>query len=197
MERLISGDSVAHVSLHGVKPGIPYVDAKKLMSIRFSYKTAIGGDLIKEFGLIGRDVKRYKRAARRDGGLIKIKIKTMDKTVGQVKYIEHFTGPIDLNGLRSRLTERFGKPEQFKFTGNGIRMTWADGGMNLVINPANSVVLERYNPYSSDYKSSLIVTMWSDDYKDYLTAAEKRCEGLRNKPMSELSVQDKMDIMQG
>jgi hypothetical protein len=47
------------------------------------------------------------------------------------------------------------------------------------------------------FKSALEITLWSDDYTDFLAAAEKRCQELMNKPASELSVQDKMDLLQG
>jgi len=193
MERLIGGESVADVSLRGVKPGIPYLYAKKFMSTRFSFKAATGGDLLKEFGPIGRDVQSYNQAELRDGG--RFEFETMGKTVGQVKYTEHFTGQMDLNEPRNWLKEKFGEPDQFKFLGNAIIMAWHDGSMNLVVSPGNRTTLPFRNP--REYKSSLVVTMWSDDYKDYLVAAEQRCKELRNKPESELSVQDKMDILNG
>lgn len=193
MEKLIRGDSIEEISLRGVKPGIPYLYAKKFMSTRFSYKAATGGDVLKEFGPTRGDTGRFKQTERRDGG--HFELETMGKTVGQVKFTEHYTGPMDLNEPRNWLMERFGKPDQFKFLGNAIIMSWNDDGMNLMVSPGNRTTL----PYRSprEYKSSLVITMWSDDYKEYLIAAKKRCNELRNQPMSELSVQDKMDIMKG
>lgn len=191
MAQLIAGESVSDISLRGVKPGIPYLYAKKFMSTGFSFKAPAGGDLFKEFGPTNQAVERYKKAGRRDGG--RFEFETMGNTVGQVKYTEHFTGQMDLNEPRDWLTKKFGEPDQFKFLGNAIIMAWHDGGMSLVISPGNRTTLPFRNP--QEYKSSLVVTLWSDDYQNYLAAAEKRCTELRNKP--ELSVQDKMDILNG
>jgi hypothetical protein len=193
--KLLSGKGVADASLLGVRPGIRYSYAKRFITTRFNYKAGTGGDVFKAFGPTRRASAAYKKAERRDGGIFELE--TMGDTVGQVQYTEHFTGVIDLNEPRNWLMERYGKPAQFKFTGDGIVMAWKADGFNLVISPANRLRLKYRNPYNSGLRSSLVVTMWTDDYKQYLADAKARCQALRNKPMSELSVQDKMDMMRG
>jgi len=193
LQRLFSGDDVRSVSLQGIKPGIPYLYAKKFTSTRFGMKAATGGDLFKEFTPTGKQISQYKQAERRDGGLFQLE--TMKDTVGQVKFIEHYTGVINLKDPGIWLQERFGKADEFKFLGDAVVMKWKEGGMNLSVMPANRTALQYRS--SRDYKSSLVITLWSDEYKDYLIAAQTRCKELRNKPAKDLSVQDKMDILQG
>ena len=47
------------------------------------------------------------------------------------------------------------------------------------------------------FKTALELTLWSDEYTEFVVAAKERCQALGNKPASELSVQDEMDILNG
>jgi peptidoglycan hydrolase-like protein with peptidoglycan-binding domain len=193
LERLIAGDSVGKASLRGIKPGIPYLYAKKFTSTRFGYKAGTGGDVFKEFAPTRRDFGEYKDAERRDGG--HIQLETMGNTVGKVIFTEHYTGAVDLKAVGEWLTERFGKPDEFEFLGAAAVMAWNDAGMNLSVTPGNRTVF----PFRSakEFRGSVVVTLWSDDYTDYLIAAEQRCKELRSRPVRDLSVDEKTEILKG
>ena len=94
--------------------------------------------------------------------------------------------PEDQAYFRQTREKRFGKPKKSKFLGTGYVWSWEDDGVNLAIMAANQTTL----PYRSrhEYKSSLVIRLWTDEYIEYLTEAQERCKELQKKPMNEPSV---------
>ncbi len=194
LETLFAGAGVEDVSIRDVRPGMAYGEAKQRMQHDWKFGTGAGGDILtKMYGPLGRDAKRYKEQERRDGGLFEFE--TMDDAVGQVQFIEHYTGPLPLKVAHDWLIERFGKPQQQQSSPSELAMTWSDSGSHLKIRLANHTLLSWKS--SRDFKSAMAVTIWNDDYTGFVAKANARCGALRNKPMSELSVQDRMDLLNG
>ncbi|GAB4345313.1 MAG: hypothetical protein Kow006_02380 [Gammaproteobacteria bacterium] len=193
LNSLIQSDSVEDVSLQGLRPGLRYSDAQQILKSRFNYKAGAGVALFKTYAPTRRDLENYRQMERRDGGLVELD--TMGQTVGLVRFMEHYTGPVDLNEPRDYLAERFGKPDQSRFLGNALWMKWSDDGINLEVKPGMGSATPSRSRHV--YKSSLVITLWSDEFKEHLEEAKARCKALQRKSPRDLSAEEKMDLLQG
>jgi hypothetical protein len=196
LERLaveVTGASVSDVSIRGLAPGMDYDEAKALAERQWGYGSGAGGDLFKQFTSKGRDVTRYTQEERRDGGMLLFE--TMSDKVGKLTFIEHYTGPTDIQSLRTALVDRFGTPKKEGTEGNAAVMAWEQGGRHLrIVAGARIADITRSN---KGFHSSMEIVLWSQKYTDYLKAAEQRCAELRNKPMGDLSVNDRQALLMG
>ena len=195
LNNLLGGeDDVEDASIRGLHPGIPYAKAKQMMTGDWGFGTGAGGDILfKEYATKGRDLDRYKKQERRDGGMFLFE--TMKDEVGKLSYTEHYTGALDIVAIQNWLIGHFGKPDTQQSTPQRFTWNWEDDGMHLKVVASNHALDQMRAMWG--FKSALEITLWSDDYTDFLAAAEKRCQELMNKPASEFSVQDKMDLLQG
>jgi|GEM_PF-3991265 len=187
-------DDVGETSVRGLRPGIPYAKAKQMMADDWGFGTGAGGDILfKEYAPKGRDLDRYKQQERRDGGMFLFE--TMEDEVGKLSYTEHYTGALDIGAIQAWLIGRFGEPDAQQPTPLRFTWNWEDDGIHLQVVASNQALDQMRAMWG--FKSALEITLWSDDYTDFLAAAQEHCEELSNKPMSDLSVQDKMDLLQG
>jgi len=187
-------DDVGETSVRGLRPGIPYAKAKQMMADDWGFGTGAGGDILfKEYAPKGRDLDRYKQQERRDGGMFLFE--TMEDEVGKLSYTEHYTGALDIGAIQAWLIGHFGEPDAQQPTPLRFTWNWEDDGIHLQVVASNQALDQMRAMWG--FKSALEITLWSDDYTDFLAAAQEHCEELSNKPMSDLSVQDKMDLLQG
>ena len=193
LAELLVGDEVDAVSIRGgLRPGIRYNAAKRVVERDWHFGSGAGGDLMKEFGPTRRDRDQYTKTARRDGG--RFEFQTMHGKVGQIKFSENYAGPLNVGATYARLEKRFGKPEKREVDGVAVLARWKDGRSYLQAYVGNRVS----GPISTrTYRSSIVIQLWSRDYMDYLIEAQERCEKLMHKPMGELSIADKQDVLMG
>ena len=160
---------------------------------RWGYVTTAVSDMEKLFTAKRKDFGQLVDSERRDGG--QLKFETMRGKVGKIMFMEHYTAPIDPAAARAWLIDRFGKPDAEQPSGQGVTMAWSDGGNHLQVAVANGKV--HFSRSQGRFRNSLMIDLWSEAYADYLEAARQRCQDLRNKPMGELSVNERTDIVMG
>jgi len=189
----LTGKSVSGLSIRGLKPGIGFQEAKATAERRWGYSGGSAADVFKEFAPNRRDLDRYKRTEGHDGGILKFS--TMSGKLGEITYMEHYTSRMDIQAVQTALKQRFGTPTEQHPDGKAIVMAWKQGGTNLRITAGDRIAtLARSR---RGYWSSIEVALRSQAYTDYLKEAERHCAALRNKPMSQLSVNDRTALMKG
>ena len=190
---VLKGDSAGNASIRGLRPGVSYGKIKAAAKQLWDYDEAltIGGKQDKQLSTKRREFNRLKREERRDGGLLNIR--TREGIVGELSYVEHFPGPMGTAPLKADLVGRFGKPDEEKQYGDGyMSMTWQDGDKYLRVSAGNRVTQDRE---FMGMRSSMEISLWHQDFADYLEDAARRCDKLRNKPVSELSINEKQAII--
>lgn len=193
LARVLKGRSVADLSIGSLHPGIAYTKAKAIVGKEWALKGGAGADVFKEFTTTRRQMNRYKQRYGRDGGIMKFA--TMSGTVGDVVFVEHYTGTMNAAAIQSALVKRYGKPDHQQQKGKALEMDWAKGDQELRISIGNRVT--EFSRSRQGFWSSVVVDLRSDDYSEYLDKAKRRCARLRNKPMNQLSVNDKMALLHG
>ena len=193
LNELLVGNEVEDLSIRGLRPGISYGTAKEAMARDWRFGSGAGGDVFKQFAPKGRDLVYYKDKYRRDGGIFEFE--TMKGTVGRIKFIEHYMGPLKTDAISAWLFKRLGKPEKTQVSAVGPVMTWEEDGAYLQVT-IRSHTIESYRSLYK-FRSSIVITMWSRAYKRYLAEAEERCEKLRHKPIRELTIADKEALLGG
>ena len=188
---VLLGDSAADASIRGLRPGASYAQIKSAAARLWGYVEAISLSLEEKLLTTKRrEFDRLMRMERRDGGLLKLR--TRKGMVGELAYIEHFPGPVAVDPLRTDLQARFGTPDGEEQLGDGeLSLMWRDGDGYLRVRASNRVIPER-NQMGA--RSSVEITLWTQAFADYLAEAAERCEKLRNKPASDLSINDKQAI---
>jgi hypothetical protein len=188
---VLLGDSADRASLRGIRPGVSYNKIKSEAARLWGYDEAISlGSEDKQLTTKRREFDRLLREERRDGGLLNLR--TRKGVVGELSYIEHFPGPADVQPLKEALEKRFGKPDDEKRNSDGVlSLVWHDGDSYLRVRAGDRVTPAR--SYMG-VRSSVEITLWTQSFADYLAEADKRCQQLRNKPVSELSINEKQAI---
>jgi hypothetical protein len=192
IERLLIGDNLKNLSIQGLKCGMRYDQAKSLIEQNWRFKSGAGGDVMKDFSPTVRDLANYTEVERRDGG--RFELETMNGQIGHIKFIENYTGPMNSGDAHAWLKDRFGEPEKVQRDAAGALGLWVDGGTYLEVFSGNRVI----GPRSTlTYKSSIVIALWSQGYKDYPEEANKRCKKLRQKPVNALSTAERQAILFG
>jgi hypothetical protein len=91
----------------------------------------------KFFGVTRSDMADYTKTDRRDGG--SVELATIEGKVGQIKFTEHYTGPLDANAARAWLVEHFGQPDKEQTVAIGRMMAWRNDSTQLLVKVANQV----------------------------------------------------------
>ena len=190
---VLTGDSVNKLSLRGLRPGSDYAKAKVMARSDWGYSEATGGDLLKQFTTTRKQLARYTEEERRDGGMLEFA--TMSGRIGEIVFTEHYTGPMDVAALSNTLSEKLGSPQKTGSEDGATLLRWQQGGNHLKVLAGDRIA--RMERSHQGYRSSVEVTLWSQDYSDYLAEAERHCADLRNKPMGELSVNDRQALLMG
>jgi hypothetical protein len=157
------------------------------------YSEATGGDLLKQFTTTRKQLARYTEQERRDGGMLEFA--TMSGRVGEIVFTEHYSGPMDVAALRGALTESFGSPQETRNNDGAKLLQWRKGDSHLKVLAGNRIA--RMERSRKGYRSSGEVALWRQDCSEYLAEAGRQCAELRNKPMSELSVNDRQPLLMG
>jgi hypothetical protein len=186
LEALLHGDGVDALTIRGLAPGGPRTEAVAFIQRQWGFSPVADLSLTTTYGLDRRAHQQLK-AERRDGG--SVKLEDMDGRVGQVTFTEHYKAKIELDVLRDWLTRRLGSPDDTGTPAHGISLTWHDGPQHLQVKAINQVDVMRFNV---GFRSQLGIALWHDDYVDYAEQASERCAEIRNKPRSEISIDESM-----
>lgn len=190
----LQGTGVSDASIRGLQPGMAFSRATKIAESQWGYLATIAAEAdTKQFTPRRRELNRITQEDRRDGGLLNFR--TMSGAVGELSFIEHYTGPMNLKSLSAMLIDRFGNPEIHTQKSNTMTMQWRQGDRHLRV-VAGARIADAARNYMN-YRSSVAVTLWSQSFADYLKAAEDRCAKLRDKPMNELSVNERQALLRG
>lgn len=195
LNAILEGDSVDEVTIRGLSPGVAYPEIKAAAERLWAYVEGNSiGDVDKQLRTKSSDFERLLQSEGRDGGLLNLR--TQSGVVGKMTYIEHFSSPIEFMPLREALITRFGKPGKEKQQNDdSLVLTWQVGKRYLQIQVGNKIVTS-IRPTNALH-SAMQISLWTQDFADYLTTAAQRCEKLRSKPVGELSVNDKQAIAVG
>jgi peptidoglycan hydrolase-like protein with peptidoglycan-binding domain len=190
---VVAGDLGPAMTVAGVRTGMPLARAASALNSRMGYKEAISLGHGKQYTVTRKEFARYTEREGRDGGLVNLR--TRRGIVGEIEYIEHFTGPIDGAATKQAVVERLGEPDETNRRGSFTEMVWADDGhrLKVILGPRINGVAR----YFGEWRSSAQFVLQSDEFVEYLEAAAARCARLRDKPTSELSVNDKQAILTG
>ena len=193
LDRVVEGDVGPSVAIAGVRTGITPTKAASALSNRMGYGEATSLGRGRQYTVTGKDLKRYTEEEGRDGGLVNLQTKR--GIVGEIEYIEHFTGPIDIDAAKQAIGKHFGDPDKESRQGPFTAMTWAQGDhiLKVILGPRINGVAR----FSGDWRSSLQLVLQSEEFAAYLKDANERCARLRDKPASELSINDKQAILAG
>jgi hypothetical protein len=129
---------------------------------------------------------------RRSGGFLFFR--THEGRVGMIRYWEHYPGPVPVDELETHLRERFGSPDDRNVSPVSLVMNWEAGNRYLKVEAGNRVA---QHMRSQGAQSSMQITLWSEDFADYLEAAESRCAMLRKKTRGQLSNEEAADLVKG
>ena len=190
---LLPDKDVEDISIRSIRPGISYQQAKNKLANEWHFDTGNGSDIFKFFGPVRRDMNRYKTQYHRDGGTFKFE--TMRGKIGKVHFVEHYTSRLKTQDIISWLDKRYGRPEKTRITHDGPMLSWEDSGLHLQVTVRDNII-ENYR-FQRGFKSSVVIDMFSDDYQNYLHEADKQCNELRHKPVSDLSIADKQALLNG
>jgi len=191
--RVVEGEIGPLMTVASVKVGTTPAEAASSLSSRMGYGEAVSFETGKQYTVKGKDLKRYTEQEGRDGGVVNLQ--TKHGIVGEIEYIEHFTGPIDLASAKQVVIDRFGSPEEENRRGSYTEVTWSqdDHLLKVAFGPRINGVAR----FSGNWRSSVRVVLRSKEFAEYLEEASERCERLRAKPASELSINDKKAILTG
>ncbi len=193
LEAVLTGDSVDKLSLRGLRPGLDYAKAKAMARSDWGYSEATGGDLLKQFTTTRKQLAQYTEEERRDGGVLEFA--TTSGRVGEIIFTEHYTGPMNVEALREALSEQYGSPQKTGSEDGATLLQWQQGDSHLKVLAGDRIA--RMERSYQGYRSSVEVTLWSQDYSNYLAEAERHCAELRSRPMGELSVNDRQALLMG
>lgn len=192
VEAVLQGDSAGAASIRGLHTGVSYPEIRQQAQRLWGYSEALTLDFQgKHLTTKRSEFNRLMRQERRDGG--QLNVRTHNGVVGELSYVEHFPGLANLAPLVADLEARFGKPEENVDHGDGSRsLVWHEGDHYLRVRAGDRITPSR--SYMG-VRSSVEITLWTEDFASYLEQAAARCERLKNTPMGELSISDKQAIM--
>lgn len=193
LDAILGGKLGPAMTVAGLKTGISLADVRSTLATHMGYKESATFSNSKQFTTVRRELSRYTKQEGRDGGLVNIQTKSGE--VGRIAYIEHFTGPIDAKSLRAKLTKSLGKPKGVRVNGAITELSWTRDSHLLKVIAGRRIAdpaRQRMN-----YRSSVEVLLQSEAFIEYLKEAKKRCALLRDKPVRQLSVNDKQAILTG
>jgi len=178
---LIAGDAVGDVSIRGLRPGMPLLQAKRRLHSSWNF-VSNGFGRSSSFVPARSDRARYARK-RRTGG--KVELDNMGDAVGQIKFTEYYKSMLWSSTVQAWLSKRFGKPDRTKLTPYTRTMGWRTGDRRLLVQVSNRLgALER----GAGYKSKIVLSVWNADYEGYAQERKQRCDKIRNTPRNELSM---------
>jgi len=184
---LLTGQSLQDAAVGGLRPGMDADLAARHVRQHWRFLP----DVNNSFKTGWRERRELLRTQRRDGG--KFELGSFESKVGQIRFIEHYTGPVNANATRAWLVARLGKPGKEQAVPFGRMMMWSDGGSHLQVKVSTRIV----GPAQARrYQGELSFALWSDDYEAYLAATRKRCDELKQVPMNQLSFNQRQQLVE-
>jgi hypothetical protein len=183
---VIGGESLEDVSILGFKSGVDHEQAVRHVESKWRFERTPSLDPGEHYSANRQDRITLRKTAGRDGGTVAFQ--TMDGTVGHIEFVEYYMGRLDANAVRDWLTSRLGAPTKEQAVPLGRVMDWADDSIRLQVTAVNQV---EYYAKDAGYVSKLDYKLWNVDFERYKVAEKQRCDEIRNKPMSQLSIADK------
>lgn len=107
--------------------------------------------------------------------------------VGQIDFIEHYKGMLISTTPQAWLTARLGEPDHVGGNPSVRLMSWEEGPRHLQVRVSNQIEVIWAN---AGYQSQMEISLWDDDYEDYLARLNNRCTEIRQKPRNQWSVED-------
>ena len=189
LEQLLPQDEVGEATLNGLRLGVAEADAVAVVRRQWHFQERPRLSMTKSYGP-GRAAVPQLKKERRDGGVITFK--SMPDQVGQIEWVEHYKAQLELAPVKRWLVERFGKADSEQAEPLGFNWTWKDGDQRVQVAASNQVDVFAA---SARYRSKLRIALWNEDYEDYLTKVDQRCDELRKTPRRELSMDDSIFFM--
>ena len=188
LEELFVGTRVKDLSIRGLEPGMTKDQTENKLRHGWRYEyNSLGLIAGKPWLPVREDGPRYK-SERRDGGMANFDVMDNDR-VGQIDFIEHYKGMVISSTPQAWLTARIGKPDQVGGTAVARLMTWHQGSRHLQVRVAGQVEVIWAN---AGFQSQMEISLWNDDYEDYLDKLNRRCIKIRQKPRNEWSMDESL-----
>jgi hypothetical protein len=184
VDALLSGEDVEDLEFAGLPLNAPRSRLAQTAQNQWGFKQAPTMSLDEtEYAVTRRDMDNYLKSERRNGGALRLR--THRGLVGEIRFSEHFPGPIPLADLEAYLRERFGKPDERSAAPNGyLVMHWQEGDRLLQVEAGPRIAQHFQN---AGVQSSMALRLQDADFVDYLEDAGKRCQRLSEKPRDKLS----------
>jgi len=183
---LFVGASVKNISLRGLEPGMTKDQAEYVLQNAWRYEyNPVGLIADKPWLPVRADGPRY-ASERRDGGMANFEVMDDDR-IGQIDYIEHYKGMLISTTPQAWLTARLGKPDYVGGNASIRLMTWEKGPRHLQVRVSSQVEVMWAG---AGYESQMEISLWNDDYEEYLDKLNKRCAEIRQKPRNQWSVEE-------
>jgi hypothetical protein len=192
LEQLIIGNELSELSLKGLRPGISEADTKRqLQSGWRGYRQGNSIDYLSSYALNKKNMSALIKKEKRNGGAVNFTVLT-NKAVGKVSYEEVYKASLPANSVQDWVTQKLGKPETANNTAYGRVMIWKEKDLRFQVKTGGVDVLER----GAGYRSKLNLSIWNEDYEEYLAEKHKRCSRIKKQPRNELSTEDSAWFLQ-
>lgn len=184
--QLIGGDAVENVTLGGIEPGVSRDDAVATLKKKWKFDFKGGLSILNEF-VATRQIFPQLKSERRNGGRVELGV--LDNgNVGQIRYVEYYNAAVVNTTPQAWLTKHLGKPNNVRPAGNyGRILTWKDGDRRMQVLATNQIE-EVWR--MAGFEGELAISIWNEDYEQYLVTVRERCNETRNKSRSELTMSD-------
>jgi peptidoglycan hydrolase-like protein with peptidoglycan-binding domain len=172
LTQLFRGDDLEDMSFGGLTVGMPEKQAVSIMKNRWKYRYEAGG--INNDFVATRPIYPQLKKERRNGGKLHLSVMDDDK-VGQIRLVERYKAMVVTTQPQAWLQKRLGSPDEVSAAHGGRLLTWEDGDLRLQVIATNQTdVIWR----GAGYESELAISIWSEDYEDYLDDLGERCHKL-------------------
>ena len=173
LTQLFRGDDLDDLSFGGLSVGMAEQKAVSTLKNQWQYQYEGGVNLYNDF-VPTRPIYPQLKRERRDGGKLHLGVMD-DAQVGQIRYVEHYKAMVVTTQAQAWLQKTLGSPDQVGAARGGRLLTWREGDLRLQVLATNRTdTLWR----GAGYESELVISLWSEDYEEYLADLDDRCQEL-------------------
>ncbi|MBK1631684.1 hypothetical protein CKO31_13195 [Thiohalocapsa halophila] len=173
MTQLFHGEDLQELNFDGLAVGMSKEEAISTLKRQWKYEYDDGMSLDNAF-VATRPLHPQLEKERRNGGRLQLGVMD-DGTVGQLRYVEHYRAMLVNTQPQAWLHKRLGSPDGIESARGGRLLTWKDGDLRLQVLATNQTdVFWR----GAGYASRLAISIWSEDYEQYLADLGERCHQL-------------------
>ncbi|QID17569.1 hypothetical protein G3580_07870 [Nitrogeniibacter mangrovi] len=185
LAQLIDGDAVDAVGLAGLAPGMSRQAAVATLKHAWKYDFEGGLPMMNSF-VATRQIFPQLKQERRNGGKVELGVMDGGK-VGQIRLVEFYKAMLVNTNPQAWLSKRLGEPDEVRAAQGGRLLTWKDGDRRLQVLATNQI--ENVWRFAG-YESEMAISVWTEDFEDYLADVAERCDATRSKPRNEVSMSD-------